>query len=143
VDVIDAMSRQDVLAMNGDVDANLMSEGAGKDSNPEDSGRGRVASVADAEGVQARPLYPHVVQVANHLLNDLVLSDIMEGVVAKTERRKLLWSKICLGALRFDPNVTARARDETGFGGKAIVEAPGLDSRGRVRSVAVIGGGHG
>ena len=51
MDVVDAVSGQDVLAVNRDVDANLGSEGAGKDSDPQDSGRGRVVSVADADGV--------------------------------------------------------------------------------------------
>ena len=132
VDVIDAFSRQDVLALNGDVDASLSGEGAGKDSNPKDSGRGRVASVADAKGVQARPLYPYVVQVASNLGADIELPDILERV-SEAKRSKLLRSKVCLGAPRFDPGVAARAGDEKGFGVKAGVDVLGLDREGMER----------
>lgn len=89
--------------------------------------------IGDADGVQARTLHPLVVQVANHLGADLVLPGILERV-AKTERSKLLWSEVCLGASRLDPGVDARARDETGFRAKSIVEVLGLDRRGRVWS---------
>ena len=139
MDVIDAISGQDVLALNGNVDANLGSKGAWKDSNPNDRGRRGVASIADAEDVQAREFYVHTMQVADYFGADRALPDPPKRVT-KAEGSKLLRNKVCLGASRLDPAVEARASDETGVGGKAIVVALGLDSRGRAWSGRLIRG---
>jgi hypothetical protein len=87
---------------------------------------GKTPTQTIAGGVQARTLYTHVVQVANHLRADLLLPEIFERV-AKAERSKLFRSKVCLRSPRLDPGVDARASDETRFGAKAIVKVLGLD----------------
>ena len=126
------MSGKDTLALSCDLDALLGREGARDNSHPYDNGRGRLASVPHANWVQTRPLHSIGVQIANHGGTDRGLPDLSERVQAN--RARLLGKKVCFGARRLEPDVGARASDQRGLRGYAIVEVLGLDRRRRVRS---------
>jgi hypothetical protein len=52
----------------------------------------------------------------------------------QADRTRLLGKMVCFGARRLDPDVGARASDQRGLRGYAVVEVLGLDRRRGVQS---------
>ena len=132
VDIIDTMSRKDTLALSRDHNAILCREGARDDSHPYDSGRGRFISISHANWVQTRTLHPLRVQICNYSGTDRSLPNLSERVQA--DRTRHLGKKVCFGACGLNPDICARASNQNGLRGQAVVEVLGLDRRRRVRS---------
>jgi len=112
---VDIVSGKNAPAVNRDLDALLCSERARDDSYPYDNGRGRLASVPHANWVQTRPLDPLGVQIANHVGADCGLPDLSKRV--QSDRTRLLRKKVCFETCWLEPDVRARASDQTGSRG--------------------------